>query len=93
MLNLALTVSVITLIVAVGLCLVRLVRGPSLPDRILGLDTVGAVLMGLIVVVSIRFDLTAYYDIVLVLATLLFVGTVVAAKFLGAGTPVERSDS
>jgi multicomponent Na+:H+ antiporter subunit F len=92
MLNVVATIATVILMISAALCLYRLVIGPTLPDRMLGLDTVSAVLMGLVVLVALRYRLLAYYDVVLVLASLVFIGTVMVAKFLGAGTPVDRSD-
>jgi multicomponent K+:H+ antiporter subunit F len=66
---------------ALLLCLVRLVRGPSVPDRILALDTLYVEAVAMLVVIGIRFAERAYLDGALVIALLGFVGTVALAKY------------
>lgn len=67
----------------------RLLRGPTLPDRILGLDTLYINAMALLVLLGIRFDTALYFEAALVIAMLGFVGTVVLSKFLLRGDIVE----
>lgn len=77
------------LAVALLLCLVRLVRGPSVPDRILALDTLYVDTIALLVVVGIRFAEPAFFDGALVIALLGFVGTVALAKYQLRGDIVD----
>jgi multicomponent K+:H+ antiporter subunit F len=77
------------LAVAMLLCLVRLLRGPSLPDRILALDTLYVDTIALLVVVGIRFAEPAFFDGALVIALLGFVGTVALAKYQLRGDIVD----
>ncbi len=69
------------LAVALLLCLLRLVRGPSAPDRILALDTLYIDTVALLVVAGVRFAEPAFFDAALVIALLGFVGTVALARF------------
>jgi multicomponent K+:H+ antiporter subunit F len=62
-------------------CLLRLVRGPSAPDRILALDTLYVDTVALLVVAGVRFAERTFFDAALVIALLGFVGTVALAKF------------
>ncbi|MEW5882160.1 MAG: K+/H+ antiporter subunit F [Pseudomonadota bacterium] len=75
--------------VALLLAAYRLLRGPTLPDRILGLDTLYINAMALLVLLGIRFDTALYFEAALVIAMLGFVGTVVLSKFLLRGDIVE----
>lgn len=75
--------------VALLLAAYRLLRGPTLPDRILGLDTLYVNAMALLVLLGIRFDTALYFEAALVIAMLGFVGTVVLSKFLLRGDIVE----
>lgn len=70
------------LAVAAGLCLVRLVRGPSVPDRIVALDALLLVVVaGIAVGAAVTGD--GDYLAVLVAVSLLgFVGTVTVARFV-----------
>lgn len=63
----------------------RLLRGPSLPDRILALDTLYINTLALLVLVGIRLDSTLYFEVALLIALLGFVGTVALSKFVLRG--------
>jgi multicomponent K+:H+ antiporter subunit F len=67
----------------------RLLRGPSLPDRILALDTLYVNALGLLVLLGLRFGTMLYFEAALVIALLGFVGTVGLARFVVAGDIVE----
>jgi multicomponent K+:H+ antiporter subunit F len=77
------------LAIAMLLCLARLVRGPSVPDRILALDTLYVDTIALLVVIGIRFAEPAFFDGALVIALLGFVGTVALAKYQLRGDIVD----
>jgi multicomponent K+:H+ antiporter subunit F len=75
--------------VAMLFSLWRLLRGPTLPDRILALDTLYVNAMALLVLVGIRFGTALYFEAALIIAMLGFVGTVALSKFLLRGDIVE----
>ena len=75
-------ICLVGLAVAAGMCLLRLVRGPSVPDRIVALDA-----LLLVVVAGIAVGAAAtgdgYFLALLVAVSLLgFVGTVSVARFV-----------
>lgn len=88
-----LTVGLLLAIGAFGLALAltawRLVRGPSLPDRILALDTLYINVLALLVLLGLYFDTTLYFEVALVIGLLGFVGTIVLTKFLLRGDIAE----
>jgi multicomponent K+:H+ antiporter subunit F len=67
----------------------RLYRGPSLPDRILALDTLYINGLALLVLIGIVFDTALYFEVALLIALLGFIGTVVLSKFVLRGDIVE----
>ena len=67
----------------------RLFRGPSLPDRILALDTLYINALALIVVLGLWLETKAYFEAAMLIALLGFVGTAVMAKFVMRGDIVE----
>ena len=67
----------------------RLLRGPTLPDRSLALDTLYVNAMALLVLVGIRFGTALYFEAALIIAMLGFVGTVALSKYLLRGDIVE----
>lgn len=76
-------------VLATVCCLVRLVRGPSVADRAIALDTVAVNLVAIIVLLSIRYETVAYFDSALVIAVLGFLGTVAIAKYLLKGDIID----
>ena len=67
------------------LTLVRLIRGPTLPDRIVGMDLFGVLVVGLIVVLAASSGARASLDAAIVIALIGFVGTVAYATYVERG--------
>lgn len=80
--NLVTTIALAALAVAATLFLVRLVRGPSLADRIVALDATLVVVMSGIAVQAARTRDGTYLDVLVVAALLGFVSTVTVARFI-----------
>jgi multicomponent K+:H+ antiporter subunit F len=75
--------------VALGLAVVRLLRGPAAQDRVLAIDTLYLDGMLLLLVLGIRSNVTAYFDMALLIALFGFVSSVALAKFLLRGEVIE----
>lgn len=71
------------------LTLARLLRGPSLPDRIVALDTLNINAIALIVLLGIRLDSALFFEVALLIALMGFVGTVALSKYLQRGDIIE----
>ena len=67
---------------AMLLALVRLLRGPSLPDRILALDTLFVSAIAQLVLFGMHLGTAVYVVAALVIVMLGFVGTVVLSKYV-----------
>ncbi|MCB5225252.1 K+/H+ antiporter subunit F [Alishewanella sp. 16-MA] len=67
----------------------RLVRGPSLPDRILALDTMYINSIALIILYGLLMGTSLYFEAALLIAMLGFVSTVAVCKFLLRGDIIE----
>lgn len=61
---------------------VRLLRGPSLPDRVVALDLMSVLVVGLIAVHTVRSGYTVYLDVAIVLGLIAFLGTVAFARYI-----------
>lgn len=66
--------------IAGALCLTRLIRGPSLANRIIALDTLLIVLVTGIAVAAARSRDSDFLDVMVVTALLGFVGTITVAR-------------
>ena len=79
--------ALVTLGLALLLALVRLVKGPTLPDRIVAMDLIGVIVVGLIVVLAASSKVPATLDAAIVIALIGFVGTVAYATYVERGHP------
>lgn len=77
------------LAVAMLLCLFRLLRGPSMADRILALDTLYINSLAGLMVAGVRLEDPTFFDAAIVIGMLGFVGTVAFAKYLLRGDIIE----
>ncbi len=83
-LDIALSVSLILLSIAFLMTIVRIVLGPTLPDRVLGLDMLTSVAIGFIAVIGIDTGFTLYVDVAIALGLVGFLATVAFARFIMA---------
>jgi multicomponent K+:H+ antiporter subunit F len=67
----------------------RLLRGPTLADRILALDTLYVNSVALLILAGIHFSTEIYFEAALVIAMMGFVSTVALAKYLLRGDIIE----
>lgn len=75
--------------VALLLAVARLVKGPSLPDRVLALDTLYINAIALIILYGIWRGTELFFEIALLIAVLGFVSTVALAKYMLRGDIIE----
>jgi len=64
------------------LAVYRLVRGPSLPDRVVALDLIGVISLGMTVILTVTTNDRIYLDVAIVLGLVAFMGTVAFARYL-----------
>ena len=81
-LNWSIEITFILLLVSMVIAFVRLVRGPSMPDRIVALDLLTLLAVGVIALFAIREDQPVFLDAAIALALVAFLGTVAYARFL-----------
>lgn len=70
------------LMLALFLAIYRLVRGPSLPDRVVALDLIGVISLGIVLVLTIRTNEPVYLDVAIVMGIVSFLGTIAFARYL-----------
>lgn len=90
MLQISLFIALILLSLAVAGCMYRVLRGPSMADRITALDTVGVNIIAIIIVLSMMLDTQAYLEVMLLVGILAFLGTVAFAKYIERGVVIEH---
>ena len=89
MLETALSIALALITLAWVLNLYRLIIGPSLPDRVLALDTMYINSIALIVVYGIQVDSKLYFEAAVLIALIGFVSTVAVAKYVTRGDIIE----
>ena len=79
--------TLVTLGVALLVAFIRLVKGPTLPDRIVAMDLFGVLVVGLIVVLAGWSGVRATLDAAIVIALIGFLGTIAYATYVERGDP------
>lgn len=87
MLAIVTQITLATLAVALLVAFIRLVKGPTLPDRIVAMDLFGVLVVGLIVVLAGSSGVRATLDAAVVIALVGFLGTVAYATYVERGDP------
>jgi multicomponent K+:H+ antiporter subunit F len=85
----AVTFAQVCVALAMMLASSRLFNGPAAQDRVLALDSLYMNGMLMLLLLGIRSQSTAYFDMALLIALFGFVGTVALAKFLLRGEVIE----
>ena len=81
-LHACIAIGLILLAIAVILVMVRLILGPSLPDRVAALDVIATLVICIIGLFAITSHHSIYLDIVIALALISFLGTVAFAQYI-----------
>jgi multicomponent K+:H+ antiporter subunit F len=89
MMTFALYVTAASVIVAMAMNMVRLLRGPHDEDRVLAVDTLYLNSIALIVLLGTAFGSAMYFEIALLIAMMGFVSTVALAKYLDRGNLMD----
>ncbi len=90
MISAMLTVSVVLFAITIAIALLRMILGPSMPDRVIAMDVIGVNLLATIGVVSVLYGTKAYLEVILILGILSFISTIAFSKYIERGVIVER---
>ena len=90
MIQTMLTISLVLFSMTIAIAVIRIILGPSMPDRVIGLDMIGVNLIAMIAVISIMLNTKAFLEVILILGILSFIGTIAFSKFIERGVIVER---
>ena len=73
------------LFLSVVMAIIRVVKGPTAPDRIVGLDTINTIVIVGMVIFGFATKSVIYIDVAIVYALLSFISTLFIAKYLEGG--------
>lgn len=80
--SVASTIALFLMCAALFLAAFRVIKGPTLPDRIVALDMLVAIAIGFIAVIAIKTGFNLYIDIAIALGLVGFLATVAFARFV-----------
>ncbi len=81
----ALTLAGLVVVILSVLSVLRCLLGPTVPDRVVGLDTLNTLVVAAMVVFGAALDEIILVDVAIVYALLSFIGTLYIAKFTERG--------
>lgn len=73
------------LLLSIVLCIIRVVKGPTAPDRVVGLDTINTIVVVGMVVFGAATRNVIYIDVAIIYALLSYISTLFIAKYLEGG--------
>lgn len=76
------TIAFMMLSWGMALAFIRLIRGPTLPDRVIALDLFAVLSTAFLTVYAIDTDQQVFLDVAIVLALIAFLGTVAFALYI-----------
>jgi len=76
------TLALVIISLGIVCAFLRLIRGPSLPDRVVALDLVVTLAIGIIVCYAILFNQPAFLDVAIIIALISFLGTIAFAYYI-----------
>ncbi|CAG9620070.1 Na(+)/H(+) antiporter subunit F1 [Sutcliffiella rhizosphaerae] len=86
-----LMIVLIALTISIIAAIYRVVKGPSMPDRVIALDMIGINLVAAVAVISVLLKTYAFLEVILLIGILSFVGTIAFARFIERGVVIERN--
>ena len=75
----------VSLLLFMVFSLIRAALGPTVPDRVVALDTINTLVVAAMILLGAGYKCIIYVDIAIVYAILSFIGTLYIAKYLEGG--------
>jgi multicomponent Na+:H+ antiporter subunit F len=73
------------LLLSIAIALIRVIKGPTAPDRVVGLDTINTIVIVAMVIFGAATRNIIYIDVAIIYALLSFISTLFIAKYLEGG--------
>lgn len=81
----SLSAVVIILVITSVICLFRVIFGPTIPDRVVGLNTISTKVTIILVVLAILYERDLLLDVAIAFAMLNITGSLAISKYLEGG--------
>lgn len=73
---------ILAIVLSAILTFYRVIKGPSLPDRLIAMNSIGVMFLFVLVLLSYYFERKVFIDVALVYGVLLFFNVLIMAKYL-----------
>lgn len=83
-------ISLLIIVLSIIGLLIRIIIGPSTPDRLIALDAIGVVIISATALLSVLFGTGFFMEIILLIAIMSFIGTIAFSKFIEKGEIIDR---
>ncbi|MFO7720984.1 MAG: monovalent cation/H+ antiporter complex subunit F [Gillisia sp.] len=80
--EIVLMIALILLSFSIVLVFIRIVLGPTLPDRVISFDLIGTITIGMIAIYSITTGVESYMDAAIILSLVMFLGAIAFAYYM-----------
>lgn len=90
MLETLLHISLIIIAIATMGLVYRVVKGPSTADRVMALDAIGINLIAITAIMCVLLRTDGFFEVILLLGVISFVGTIAFSKFLEKGEIIDH---
>lgn len=78
-------ITLVFVIVSIAIAIIRVLLGPTVPDRVVGLDTINTLVIAGMILFGVAHRLVIIIDVAIVYALLSFITTLFIAKYLEGG--------
>jgi multicomponent Na+:H+ antiporter subunit F len=78
-------VVLLILFISIIMAGIRIVKGPTAPDRVVGLDTINTIIIVAMIIFGAAYQEVIFIDVAIVYALLSFISTLFIAKYLEGG--------
>lgn len=81
------TITFAIMFLALVIVFIRLLIGPTLPDRVVALELIASIIVAIIGAYAITHDTSSFIDVSIVVALIAFLAAIGFARFLERGGP------
>ncbi len=81
----AFMITLVFLLISILMAMVRVLLGPTVPDRVVGLDTINTLVIAGMILFGAARGMVIYIDVAIVYALLSYITTLFIAKYLQGG--------
>ncbi len=78
-------ITLVLVMLSIAIAIIRVLLGPTVPDRVVGLDTINTLVIASMILFGVAKEEIIYIDVAIVYALLSYITTLFIAKYLQGG--------